>query len=47
MKKRVKLIDSCHQMLQDVKNTEYGESYKDKKSYRTLGQLKNGNYVLK
>ncbi len=30
-------------MLNDVKNVEYGESYKDKKTYRTLGQLKGGN----
>ncbi len=29
-------------MLNDVKNVEYGESYKDKKTYRTLGQLKTG-----
>ena len=43
LKIRVKLIESCHQMLNDVKNVEYGESYKDKKTYRTLGQLKGGN----
>ena len=43
LKIRVKLIESCHQMLNDVKNVEYGESYKDKKTYKTLVQLKGGN----